>query len=106
VDRLELDAVIAIGGDDTLSVASRLTKGEGVQHPVACVGVPKTMDNDVYGTDQCFGFDTATTLAIEAVERLRDTADSHNRVIVLESSDARRAGRRSSPPWLPTPTTC
>ncbi|HEX8236277.1 MAG TPA: ATP-dependent 6-phosphofructokinase [Abditibacteriaceae bacterium] len=83
-DRLELDAIVAIGGDDTLSVASRLTKGDGVEHPVPCVGVPKTMDNDVHGTDQCFGFDTATTLAVEAVQRLRDTADSHNRVIVLE----------------------
>jgi 6-phosphofructokinase 1 len=55
-----------------------------VDHPVPCVGVPKTMDNDVYGTDQCFGFDTATTLAVQATERLRDTADSHNRVLVLE----------------------
>jgi 6-phosphofructokinase 1 len=84
-DRLELDAIVAIGGDDTLSVASRLTKGDGVEHPVPCVGVPKTMDNDVHGTDQCFGFDTATTLAVEAIQRLRDTADSHNRVIVLGS---------------------
>ncbi len=83
-DKLGLDAVVAIGGDDTLSVASRLTKGDGVSHPVPCVGVPKTMDNDVFGTDQCFGFDTATSLAVEAVQRLRDTADSHNRVIVLE----------------------
>ncbi|MBV9865006.1 MAG: ATP-dependent 6-phosphofructokinase [Abitibacteriaceae bacterium] len=84
VDDLNIDAIVAIGGDDTLSVASRLTKGDGVPHPVPCVGVPKTMDNDVHGTDQCFGFDTATTLAVEAVQRLRDTADSHNRVIVLE----------------------
>jgi 6-phosphofructokinase 1 len=84
VDKLGLDAIVAIGGDDTLSVASRLTKGEGVSHPVPCVGVPKTMDNDVHGTDQCFGFDTSVTLAIEALQRLRDTADSHNRVIVLE----------------------
>ena len=83
-DKLGLDAIVAIGGDDTLSVASRLTKGDGVSHPVPCVGVPKTMDNDVFGTDQCFGFDTATTLAVEAIQRLRDTADSHNRVIVLE----------------------
>lgn len=83
-DKLGLDAIVAIGGDDTLSVASRLTKGDKLEHPVPCVGVPKTMDNDVHGTDQCFGFDTATTLAVEAVQRLRDTADSHNRVIVLE----------------------
>ncbi len=84
VDKLGLDAVVAIGGDDTLSVASRLTKGERLDHPVPCVGVPKTMDNDVHGTDQCFGFDTSVTLAVEALQRLRDTADSHNRVIVLE----------------------
>lgn len=84
VDRMGLDAIVAIGGDDTLSVASRLTKGERLEKPVLCVGVPKTMDNDVHGTDQCFGFDTSVTLAVEAVERLRDTADSHNRVIVLE----------------------
>ncbi len=84
VEKLGIDAIVAIGGDDTLSVASRLTKGDGVSKPVPCVGVPKTMDNDVHGTDQCFGFDTATTLAVEAVQRLRDTADSHNRVIVLE----------------------
>jgi 6-phosphofructokinase 1 len=84
VEKLGLDALVAIGGDDTLSVASRLTKGEGVSKPVPCVGVPKTMDNDVHGTDQCFGFDTSVTLAVEAIQRLRDTADSHNRVIVLE----------------------
>ena len=84
VEKLGLDALVAIGGDDTLSVASRLTKGERIEKPVPCVGVPKTMDNDVFGTDQCFGFDTSVTLAVEAIERLRDTADSHNRVIVLE----------------------
>jgi 6-phosphofructokinase 1 len=84
VKALGLDAIVAIGGDDTLSVASRLTKGDLVSQPVPCVGVPKTMDNDVFGTDQCFGFDTATTLAMDAIERLRDTADSHNRVLVLE----------------------
>ena len=84
VEKLGLDAIVAIGGDDTLSVASRLTKGDNLDHPVPCVGVPKTMDNDVNGTDQCFGFDTSVTLAVEALQRLRDTADSHNRVIVLE----------------------
>ncbi len=84
VDKLELDAIIAIGGDDTLSVASRLTKGDNVEHSVPCVGAPKTMDNDVFGTDQCFGFDTSVTLAVEALQRLRDTAASHSRVIVLE----------------------
>ena len=84
VEKLGLDAIVAIGGDDTLSVASRLTKGDNLDKPIPCVGVPKTMDNDVNGTDQCFGFDTSVTLAVEALQRLRDTADSHNRVIVLE----------------------
>ena len=84
VEKLGLDALVAIGGDDTLSVASRLTKGDNIAHPVPCVGVPKTMDNDVNGTDQCFGFDTSVTLAVEALQRLRDTADSHNRVMVME----------------------
>lgn len=84
VKALGLDAIVAIGGDDTLSVASRLTKGDLISAPINCVGVPKTMDNDVFGTDQCFGFDTATTLAMDAIERLRDTADSHNRVLILE----------------------
>ena len=83
-DKLGLDAIVAIGGDDTLSVASRLTKGDNLSKPVPCVGIPKTMDNDVFGTDQCFGFDTSVTLAIEALQRLQDTANSHNRVIVLE----------------------
>ena len=84
VGALGLDALVAIGGDDTLSVASRLTKGDNLDKPVPCVGVPKTMDNDVNGTDQCFGFDTSVTLAVEALQRLRDTADSHNRVMVME----------------------
>lgn len=84
VEKLGLEAIVAIGGDDTLSVASRLTKGDLIDRPIPCVGIPKTMDNDVFGTDQCFGFDTATTLAMHAIQRLRDTADSHNRVLVLE----------------------
>jgi len=84
VEKLGIEAIVAIGGDDTLSVASRLTKGDNISRPVPCVGIPKTMDNDVHGTDQCFGFDTATTLAMHAIQRLRDTADSHNRVLVLE----------------------
>lgn len=79
VKRLGLDAVVAIGGDDTLGVADRLS-----QRGAPCVGVPKTMDNDVSGTDYCIGFDTAVTVAVDAVERLRDTARSHRRFMVLE----------------------
>ncbi len=76
---LKLDALVAIGGEDTLGVAGKLCK-EGLP----MVGVPKTMDNDVGGTEYCFGFDTSVTIAVDAVERLRDTARSHRRILVLE----------------------
>lgn len=74
-----LDALIAIGGDDTLGVAYRLTE-EGIK----VVGVPKTIDNDLDGTDQTFGFDTAINIVMEAIDRLHTTAESHNRVMVVE----------------------
>ena len=74
-----VDAVVAIGGDDTLGVASRLGP---VGVPV--VGVPKTIDNDLSGTERTFGFDTAVQTATEAIDRLRTTAESHHRVIVCE----------------------
>lgn len=76
---MNLDAVIAIGGDDTLGVAAKLA-ALGVK----VVGVPKTMDNDLSGTDATFGFDTAVTVALDASRRLKDTALSHRRIIVLE----------------------
>src|SRR5213083_2055239 len=76
----ELDALVAIGGEDTLGVASRL-HGE-FQLPV--VGVPKTIDNDLSATDYTFGFDTAVWIATEAIDRLHTTAESHNRVMVVE----------------------
>ncbi len=76
---LGLDAVIAIGGDDTLGVATKLA-ALGVK----VVGVPKTMDNDLSGTDFTFGFDTAVNVALDASRRLKDTALSHRRIIVLE----------------------
>jgi len=75
----KLDALIAIGGDDTQSVSNALIE-KGLQ----VVGVPKTIDNDLSGTDACFGFDTAVSIATEAVDRLHSTAESHNRVIVCE----------------------
>ncbi len=75
-----LDAVVAIGGEDTLGVAGRLY-GE---HGFPVVGVPKTIDNDLSGTDYTFGFDTAVTVATEAIDRLHTTAESHNRVMVVE----------------------
>jgi ATP-dependent phosphofructokinase / diphosphate-dependent phosphofructokinase len=79
LDRRRVDVLVAIGGDDTLRAARELAR---LGRPV--VGVPKTMDNDVAGTDWTFGFDTASTVAMEALERLRDTAESHHRAIVLE----------------------
>jgi phosphofructokinase-like protein len=74
-----VDALIAIGGEDTLGVAKRLTDdGIGV------VGVPKTIDNDLGATDYTFGFDTAVHIATEAIDRLRTTAESHHRALVIE----------------------
>ena len=75
----KLDALIAIGGDDTQSVTNAL-----IQAGVPGVGVPKTIDNDLNGTDACFGFDTAVSIATEAIDRLHTTAEAHNRVIVCE----------------------
>ena len=75
-----LDALVAIGGEDTLGVAARLYREEDF----TVVGVPKTIDNDLAATDYTFGFDTAVTVATEAIDRLHTTAESHNRVIVCE----------------------
>ncbi|WP_037604825.1 6-phosphofructokinase [Streptacidiphilus rugosus] len=75
----EVDALIAIGGEDTLGVAAAL-----VEEGVPVVGVPKTIDNDLAGTDYTFGFDTAVGIATEAVDRLHTTAESHRRVLVIE----------------------
>ncbi|MFJ8911383.1 6-phosphofructokinase [Amycolatopsis sp. NPDC102389] len=75
----QVDALIAIGGEDTLGVAKRLTDdGIGV------VGVPKTIDNDLGATDYTFGFDTAVSIATEAIDRLHTTAESHHRALVVE----------------------
>ena len=76
----ELDALVAIGGEDTLGVAARLHD----EHSLPIVGVPKTIDNDLSGTDYTFGFDTAVSIATEAIDRLHTTAESHNRVMVVE----------------------
>ncbi len=78
--KYEVDALIAIGGEDTLGVARRLYE----EHGVRCVGVPKTIDNDLSATDYTFGFDTAVNIATEAVDRLHTTAESHMRVLVVE----------------------
>ena len=77
--RERIDALVAIGGEDTLGVAARLGN-EGVH----AVGVPKTIDNDLSETDVTFGFDTAVQIATDAIDRLHTTAESHDRVIVVE----------------------
>ncbi|MCW2749738.1 MAG: 6-phosphofructokinase, partial [Aeromicrobium sp.] len=73
------DVLIAIGGEDTLGVATKLS-----ELGVNVVGVPKTIDNDLSGTDFTFGFDTAVNIAMEAIDRLHTTAESHHRVLVVE----------------------
>ncbi len=75
-----VEALIAIGGEDTLGVASRLHE----EHGLKVVGVPKTIDNDLGATDYTFGFDTAVNIAMEAIDRLHTTADSHHRVLIVE----------------------
>jgi 6-phosphofructokinase 1 len=76
---LGVDALIAIGGEDTLGVATKL--GE---HGIPVVGVPKTIDNDLGATDYTFGFDTAVNIAMEAIDRLHTTAESHHRALIVE----------------------
>jgi ATP-dependent phosphofructokinase / diphosphate-dependent phosphofructokinase len=80
VEANRLDALVVVGGEDTLGVAARLHS----EHALPVVGVPKTIDNDLSGTDYTFGFDTAVTIATEAIDRLHTTAESHNRVMVVE----------------------
>ncbi len=77
--RMKLDALVAIGGEDTLGVTNKLAS-----LGVPVVGVPKTIDNDLSGTDYTFGFDTAVNIVTEAIDRIHTTAESHNRVMVVE----------------------
>jgi 6-phosphofructokinase 1 len=79
LDKMGIDCLIPIGGEDTLGVALKLTEAG-----IPCVGVPKTIDNDLAGTDFTFGFQTAVQIASDAIDRLHTTAESHNRVIVVE----------------------
>ncbi len=78
--KMELDALVAVGGEDTLGVAAKLVK-DGLPN---IVGVPKTIDNDLSATDYTFGFDTALNVAMECIDRLHTTAESHHRIIVAE----------------------
>ena len=77
--KVGMEAVVVIGGEDTLGVAHKLG-----DFKLKCVGVPKTIDNDVLGTDYTFGFNTAVTIATEALDKLHTTAEAHHRVIILE----------------------
>jgi phosphofructokinase-like protein len=77
--KLRLDGLVAVGGDDTLGVAAKLAEAG-----LPVVGVPKTIDNDLFGTDYTFGYDTAVNTAMEAIDRVHTTAESHNRVMVVE----------------------
>lgn len=90
LSRLKLDAIVPIGGEDTLGVATKL-----VQEGVHLVGIPKTIDNDLAKTDYTFGFDTAVNIAMEAIDRLHTTAESHQRIMIAEVM-GRHAG------WLAT----
>jgi ATP-dependent phosphofructokinase / diphosphate-dependent phosphofructokinase len=76
---LSIDALVAVGGEDTLGVATRLT-----EHGFSVIGVPKTIDNDLNATDYTFGFDTAVNIAMEAIDRLHTTAESHHRALIVE----------------------
>ena len=79
IKKLDLHAIVSIGGDDTQGVALKL-----FEMGVNVVGIPKTIDNDLSGTDFTFGFDTAVNIATEAIDRIHTTAESHNRVMVIE----------------------
>jgi 6-phosphofructokinase 1 len=104
IKKFELDALVALGGEDTLGVAHKL-----FQLGVPTVGVPKTMDNDLNATDYTFGFDSATAVAVESIDRLRDTARSHNRVMVVEVMGrhagwvALQAGIAGGADWITLP---
>ena len=84
-----IDALVAIGGEDTLGVANKLSV-EGV----AVVGVPKTIDNDLSATEVTFGFDTAVQIATDAIDRLHTTAESHDRVMVVRGDGSPRRTHR------------
>ena len=79
VEKLGLDCVVCIGGNGTMKTAWKLQ-----QHGINVVGVPKTIDNDIYGTDRTFGFDSAVNIATEAIDRIHTTANSHKRIMVVE----------------------
>jgi phosphofructokinase-like protein len=87
IDRLGLDAIIVIGGDGTMAIANKFVQ----QKHLRIIGVPKTIDNDIPETDRTFGFDTAVTIATDAIDRLQTTASSHHRILAVETM-GRNAG--------------
>lgn len=80
IKKFGIDSLIVIGGEDTLGVASKLHK----ENKIPVVGIPKTIDNDLYGTDYTIGFDTAVSVVTNAIDRLHTTAESHHRIMVVE----------------------
>jgi 6-phosphofructokinase 1 len=87
VQALDIDCLVCIGGDGTLNIANRLS-----QDGIPIVGVPNTSDNDLIGTEVTFGFDSAVTVATEAVDRVHSTAQSHHRVIIIRGGAVMPAG--------------
>lgn len=81
-----IDALVVIGGDGTFSGAREMIQ----EHDVPIVGIPGTIDNDLYGTDYTIGYDTAVNTVVEAVDKIRDTASAHNRLFLSRSWDAMR----------------
>jgi len=79
MEKLKIDALIVMGGEDTLGVAQRL-----YEMGISVVGIPKTIDNDLLGTDYSIGFDTAVAIATDAIDRLRTTAEAHHRIVIVE----------------------
>lgn len=79
-NRSGMDALIAVGGEDTLKIALQLIE----RHKLPIIGIPKSIDNSLYGTDYTFGFDTAVNVATECIDRLHTTAESHHRIMVVE----------------------
>src|SRR5437868_6670595 len=77
--KMGIDALVCIGGDGTLAISYEFYK-----KGIPLVGVPKTIDNDIYGTTSCFGFDTAVAFATDAIDRLHTTAEAHRRIMVVE----------------------
>ncbi|GAA4651584.1 6-phosphofructokinase [Kistimonas scapharcae] len=75
-----IDALVVIGGDGSLTGAALLEQ----EYPVAVIGIPATIDNDIFGTDACIGYDTATNTVVEAIDKIHDTAASHNRLFFIE----------------------